>query len=55
MTDQLKRKLGVPLLVFYGVGIMVGAGIYVLVGAAAGAAGIYAPLQTNVYHLSLVH
>jgi amino acid transporter len=44
MTDQLKRKLGVPLLVFYGVGIMVGAGIYVLVGAAAGAAGIYAPL-----------
>jgi amino acid transporter len=44
MTDQLKRKLGTPLLVFYGVGIMVGAGIYVLVGAAAGAAGIYAPL-----------
>ena len=44
MADQLKRKLGVPLLVFYGVGIMVGAGIYVLVGAAAGAAGIYAPL-----------
>ncbi|MBE9477147.1 MAG: amino acid permease [Proteobacteria bacterium] len=44
MTDHLKRKLGTPLLVFYGVGIMVGAGIYVLVGAAAGAAGIYAPL-----------
>lgn len=44
MTDQLKRKLGVPLLVFYGVGIMVGAGIYVLVGVASGAAGIYAPL-----------
>jgi len=44
MIDQLKRKLGVYLLVFYGVGIMVGAGIYVLVGVASGAAGIYAPL-----------
>jgi amino acid transporter len=45
MTDKLKRKLGASLLVFYGVGIMVGAGIYVLVGEAAGAAGIYAPLS----------
>lgn len=45
MADQLKRELGTALLVFYGVGIMVGAGIYVLVGAAAGAAGIYAPLS----------
>jgi amino acid transporter len=32
------------LLIAYGVGVMVGAGIYVLVGAVAGQAGIYAPL-----------
>ncbi len=45
MSEQsLKRNLGLGLLVFYGVGIMVGAGIYVLIGVAAGAAGIYAPL-----------
>ncbi len=45
-TDQpeLKRTLNLPLLVFYGLGTMIGAGIYVLVGAAAGRAGIYAPM-----------
>ncbi len=32
------------LLTLYGVGVMVGAGIYVLVGAVAGNAGVYAPL-----------
>jgi APA family basic amino acid/polyamine antiporter len=32
-----------PLLVLYGVGITIGAGIYVLIGAVAGYAGIYAP------------
>ncbi|MEL6266811.1 MAG: APC family permease, partial [Pseudomonadota bacterium] len=40
----LKRRLGTGLLTLYGVGIMVGAGIYVLVGAVAGAAGALAPL-----------
>lgn len=44
MTDTLKRRIGLPLLTAYGVGVMVGAGIYVLTGAAAGAAGIWAPL-----------
>ena len=39
----LRRRLGLPLLVLYGVGITVGAGIYVLVGAVAGHAGIYSP------------
>jgi basic amino acid/polyamine antiporter, APA family len=39
----LKRRLGLPLLVLYGVGITVGAGIYVLIGAVAGYAGIHAP------------
>ncbi len=44
MSDHLKRRIGLPLLVAYGVGVMVGAGIYVLVGAVAAHAGLYAPL-----------
>ena len=44
MAEALKRRLGTGLLIAYGVGIMVGAGIYVLTGAAAGAAGLWAPL-----------
>jgi amino acid transporter len=39
----LRRRLGLPLLLLYGVGITVGAGIYVLIGAVAGHAGVYAP------------
>lgn len=41
----LKRALSLPLLILYGVGVTVGAGIYVLVGATAGRAGIYAPVS----------
>lgn len=43
-TPKLKRSLNLPLLVLYGLGTTIGAGIYVLVGAAAGRAGIYAPV-----------
>ncbi|MGH1491994.1 MAG: APC family permease [Acidimicrobiales bacterium] len=43
-TDELKRQIGPGLLTLYGVGVMVGAGIYVLVGAVAGNAGVFAPL-----------
>lgn len=43
-NDHLKRRIGLPLLTAYGVGVMVGAGIYVLVGIVAGAAGVWAPL-----------
>ena len=39
----LQRRLGLPLLVLYGTGITIGAGIYVLVGQVAGHAGTYAP------------
>ena len=40
----LQRRLTLPLLTFYGLGTIVGAGIYVLIGAVAGRAGIYAPV-----------
>ena len=46
MTTEagLKRSLGFGLLTIYGVGVMVGAGIYVLVGQVAGETGPWAPL-----------
>ena len=42
-APKLKRTLGLGLLVLYGLGVTIGAGIYVLVGITAGRAGIYAP------------
>jgi APA family basic amino acid/polyamine antiporter len=42
-APQLKRAVGLVPLVLYGLGVTIGAGIYVLVGEAAGKAGIYAP------------
>ena len=40
----LKRSLSLVMLVLYGLGTTIGAGIYVLIGKVAGAAGVYAPL-----------
>ncbi|MDJ0643911.1 MAG: APC family permease [Erythrobacter sp.] len=41
---SLNRALNLPLLTLYGLGVTLGAGIYVLVGETASEAGIYAPL-----------
>lgn len=41
---ELNRSLSLPLVVLYGLGVTIGAGIYVLLGAAAGRAGIHAPV-----------
>lgn len=40
---HLRRAIGLPLLVLYGLGITIGAGIYVLIGTAAEKAGDFAP------------
>nr|MBX2880591.1 hypothetical protein [Granulosicoccus sp.] len=50
---SLKRSLNLPLLVLYGLGTTIGAGIYVLVGAAAGEAGIHAPLAFLIAAISV--
>jgi len=41
----LARVISLPLLVLYGLGVTIGAGIYVLVGETAAQAGMYAPLS----------
>jgi amino acid transporter len=43
-SPTLKRALGLPLLVFYGLGVTVGAGIFALIGEILGLAGDHAPL-----------
>jgi len=40
---QLRRALSLPLITLYGLGTIIGAGIYVLTGKVAGVAGMYAP------------
>lgn len=44
MADiELKRSISLPLLTFYGIGTILGAGIYVLIGQVAGYAGMHTP------------
>lgn len=42
-SGSLRRRLGPVLLVLYGTGVTIGAGIYVLIGPVAGHAGLYSP------------
>lgn len=41
---KLKRRLSLTLVVLYGLGVTIGAGIYVLIGATAAKAGVHAPI-----------
>lgn len=41
---ELARALNLPLAVLFGLGVTIGAGIYVLIGVTAGRAGMHAPL-----------
>jgi len=43
-SNSLKRNLTLPLVTFYGLGNILGAGIYVLVGKVAGVAGMFTPI-----------
>lgn len=47
MSEQteLRRSLSLPLITLYGLGTIIGAGIYVLIGEVAGVAGNYMPLS----------
>ena len=47
MSDHvsLKRTLSLPMMVLYGLGTTIGAGIYALMGEIAGAAGYFAPVS----------
>lgn len=47
----LRRRLNLPLLIFYGLGTTIGAGIFVLVGKVAGRAGMAAPVSFLVASL----
>ena len=49
----LRRRLGLPLLTLYGIGITIGAGIYVLIGAVAGHAGRAAPWSFVIAGLAM--
>jgi amino acid transporter len=44
-TPQLKRTLSLPLLTFYGLGSILGAGVYVLLGTVSAAAGRFLPVS----------
>jgi len=53
-APELKRSITLPLLTFYGLGTILGAGIYVLIGEVVQAAGILAPLAFGVAALLAV-
>ncbi|MBE9564874.1 MAG: amino acid permease, partial [Proteobacteria bacterium] len=48
---SLKRTLSLPMMVLYGLGTTIGAGIYALIGEIAGVAGYFAPISFLVASL----
>lgn len=50
-APTLKRALSLPMMVLYGLGTTIGAGIYALIGKVAGTAGYYAPISFLVASL----
>lgn len=48
---KLKRSVTLPMITLYGLGTIIGAGIFVLIGKVSGIAGIYAPLAFLVASL----
>jgi APA family basic amino acid/polyamine antiporter len=50
-SPTLKRSLGLPLITLYGLGTVIGAGIFVLIGEVAGSAGMFAPVAFLVASL----
>jgi amino acid transporter len=44
-SPTLRRRLSLPLLCLYGIGVTIGAGIYVLVGKVSISTGMHAPLS----------
>ena len=48
---KLKRSVTLPMITLYGLGTIIGAGIFVLIGKVAGIAGIYAPFAFLVASL----
>ncbi len=42
--NELKRSISLPFLILYGLGTMIGGGIYALTGKVAGISGMYAPI-----------
>jgi amino acid transporter len=53
VSPALRRRLTLPLLTLYGIGITIGAGIYVLIGAVAAHAGPYAPWSFGLAALAM--
>lgn len=53
-TTALKRSINLPLLTFYGLGTILGAGIYVLIGEVVAVAGLFTPLSFLVAAVMVV-